>query len=213
MPQTLADIAHHHLATFHDPAATAAFVNEVVALIGPLSPAEMALDAMPASLQGNSAMPTPRKRARDDDLYTGAGQGTVPRGGMQPLEMDQDPDNGMSPETLADFVKICAAKMDGEAHDQFCNLLSEYVGQAHQNNQVNGDRRRRSARDQLERPSPRGKTFDNDIPRPVGGFLAANKGGANDHRRVAQDSAIRVRALNAASFAKRFPQVARVRVM
>lgn len=223
--QTLASIAAQHLKVFGNPALTASFLNDVVSLVGPLSPTEMALDSIPASLTGSSAMPSLRRTSRDQVFAREPGLGTgseyidptnsrltrptssndLMRGGNQSIEArDQDPEE-MTPETLAEFVKICASRLaanddNGESHNNFMNLLGQMVEQAHQNGMLNGDRRAR------RRASIRGDQAGSPSGRatPAGGMANFNGRGSMDRR--AMDSAFAVRGMNTKSFLSRFPE-------
>jgi hypothetical protein len=141
----------------------------------------------------DSAMPSyrPNRPARDQGL-------PQPQGGSN---YNQDP-NDMPPldsDDLMNFIQICLGKLDPGEKEQFLMKLTDLVSTT-DGNAINGNG-----------GSANAPSYSNDR-RPRGDRRTARDGmvpsvqSAQD-RRLSQDRAFAVRALNGNNFMKRFPEV------
>jgi hypothetical protein len=114
---------------------------------------------------------------------------------------DQDPDDPaevtMSGDDCLELVRLCAQKLAGSERDAFMQGLAEIISPEEGPSSSNGigDRRAR----------------DQGLPQNNLSAVDRRRAGARDTRRPAQDAA--VRALNSASFARRFPMAANIKVL
>lgn len=140
---------------------------------------------------------------RDDNL--GVRPDQIMNGGFAiPGEDQDDPDvdynPGIDPSTAGDFVRLLCRSFgniddDGDTHNEFLNQLGQIV----QEEQVNGDRRRRGARDELQRGGYASRSPGNGI----GSYGAGATGSPTEH-----DSAL-VDSINRSGFESRWGETTR----
>jgi hypothetical protein len=230
----LADIARQHQLTFPGATAaqTASFISHCLEAV--TRPCKVyAQDAMPMSLQGNTAMPATKRTSRDqlwqrrnDDTdgvkpnefidggggYNGPTLVTAPHDFVD-TSGDQDPDDdngGVSPETACNFIRLMANRYaqdgvgEGSAHSEFISGLADILKEEHDNANGMDRMRRRGGRD--TDPSPLVGNFRGSTgDQQLSSWRGGNRGAlpSSDRRRAGHDRAL-VRSINESGFAQRW---------